>query len=117
MSVSVEDSTVHDRRARSRITLIGVILSLLLFVALAGILFWFTKLNFRESPSENTTPEQKLRELQAADRTSLSSYGWIDRPKGVVRLPIDRAMTLLAEESNTEEPAKSVPVQEGTTQP
>jgi len=117
MSVSVEGSTVQDRRAWSRITLIGVILSLSLFVVLVGILFWFTGVNFRESPSEGNTPEQKLRELQAADRTSLSNYGWIDRPKGVVRLPIDRAMALLVEETNNEEPVKSVPSQEHNPQP
>jgi hypothetical protein len=27
----------------------------------------------------------------------LSSYGWVDREAGIVRIPIDRAMDLLAE--------------------
>jgi hypothetical protein len=115
MTNSVEGSTVQDRRAWSMITLIGVILSLSLFVVLVGILFWFTSVNFRATPLEGKTPEQKLRELQATDRTSLSNYGWVDRAKGIVRLPIDRAMTLLLEETNAE--AKSVPAKEQDPQP
>ena len=115
MTNSVEGSTVQDRRAWSMITLIGVILSLSLFVVLVGIMFWFTNVNLRESPLEGKTPMQKLRELQATDRTSLSNYGWVDRPNGIVRLPIDRAITLLLEEADAE--AKSVPAQERDAQP
>jgi hypothetical protein len=31
------------------------------------------------------------------ERDRLSSYGWVDREAGIVRIPIDRAMDLLAE--------------------
>ena len=117
MSISVEGSTSHERTAWSTVTLIGVILSLSLFVALVGILFWFTRLNFNELPTEGKTPEQKLRELQATDRTSLTNYGWVDRPKGVVRLPIERAMSILLDEANLEVRATSAPAQEGDAKP
>lgn len=37
------------------------------------------------------------RKDQEARRERLGSYGWVDRERGVVRLPIDRAMELTAE--------------------
>lgn len=44
------------------------------------------------------TPEERLAELRAAEHEALTTYGWIDRDKGVARIPIDRAMNLLAAE-------------------
>lgn len=43
-----------------------------------------------------TPAERKsaLIELQGKERTAATSYGWIDKDKGVVRLPIDRAIEL-----------------------
>lgn len=38
-----------------------------------------------------------MREFRAAEDATLKSYGWIDRATGVLRIPIDRAMQLLAE--------------------
>ena len=31
------------------------------------------------------------------EEQTLHSYGWVDQPAGVVRIPIDRAMELLAQ--------------------
>jgi hypothetical protein len=38
-----------------------------------------------------------LARLRAEEDAILSTYGWVDRGTGVVRIPIDRAMHLLAE--------------------
>lgn len=38
-----------------------------------------------------------LQEMRAAEDGVLKSYGWIDRKAGVVRIPVDRAIELLAE--------------------
>jgi len=54
---------------------------------------------------QRTPPEPRLepdplalrRELHAAEDAQLKSYGWVDRPSGVVRIPIARAMELLLE--------------------
>jgi hypothetical protein len=35
-----------------------------------------------------------LQELRATEAKQASSYGWVDQPAGVVRLPLDRAMEL-----------------------
>lgn len=48
-------------------------------------------------PRLEVAPDQVLQELRAEEHTMLHSYGWVDREAGVVRIPIERAMTLLTE--------------------
>lgn len=38
-----------------------------------------------------------LKELREKEAQQISSYAWVDKPAGVVQLPIDRAMQLTAE--------------------
>ena len=45
-------------------------------------------------PRLQTTPREDLRELRAREDEILNSYGWVDKPTGVVRIPIDEAMKL-----------------------
>ena len=35
--------------------------------------------------------------MRAAEEQVLTTYGWVDQQKGVVRVPIDRAIDLLAQ--------------------
>ena len=48
-------------------------------------------------PRLQTNPRQDLRDLRAARRRVLKSYGWVDKNAGVVRIPIDEAMKLTVE--------------------
>lgn len=41
---------------------------------------------------------KNLAELRAADAAGLSQYGWVDQAKGVVRLPLERALELTVRE-------------------
>ena len=38
----------------------------------------------------------ELRQLRAAEETALNSYGWVDKDAGIVKIPVDRAMEILA---------------------
>jgi hypothetical protein len=59
------------------------------------------------NPVDQLTAEQELIEFQAEEEYILNSYGWVNEGAGVVRIPIDRAMELLAEDASpAEEPAK-----------
>lgn len=42
-------------------------------------------------------PTQDIRTLRQTEDFTLSSYGWVDQKTGVVRIPIARAMELVAE--------------------
>src|ERR1043166_5459004 len=51
----------------------------------------------RSDPYEQERAKKRIDKLKAArdaDARELGSYGWIDKNKGVVRVPIDRAMEL-----------------------
>jgi hypothetical protein len=48
-------------------------------------------------PRLQISPTQDMQALRAAEETLLHSYGWVDQPAGVVRIPIERAMQVLVE--------------------
>jgi hypothetical protein len=48
-------------------------------------------------PRLQTNPREDLRRFRANEDELLTSYGWIDKNAGVVRIPIDDAMKLVLE--------------------
>jgi hypothetical protein len=48
-------------------------------------------------PRLQVRPADDLETLQAAEDALLHGYAWVDRPNGIVRIPIDEAMRRLAE--------------------
>jgi hypothetical protein len=49
-------------------------------------------------PRLQETPAIDLVRFRAREDERLSTYGWVDRQGGVVRIPIDRAMQIVAHE-------------------
>jgi hypothetical protein len=47
-------------------------------------------------PRLETNPEAELQRFRAEEEKWLNTYGWIDKRKGIVRIPIDEAMKKLA---------------------
>jgi len=48
-------------------------------------------------PQLQKTPALDLESIRDAENQRLESYGWVDREKGVVRIPIERAIDLLSQ--------------------
>ena len=48
-------------------------------------------------PPLQISPRSEMAEMRAAEDKLLRNYGWIDRQKGIVRIPIQRAMELTAQ--------------------
>lgn len=46
-------------------------------------------------PRLQVNPGEELQAMRAEENAVLVSYGWVDRKAGIVRIPIDRVMTLL----------------------
>src|SRR6476469_4881331 len=42
----------------------------------------------------HNTPVTDLADMRAAEQKALTTYGWADQQKGIVRIPIDQAMQL-----------------------
>jgi hypothetical protein len=51
------------------------------------------------APRLETAPALDLRALRAAEDARLDGYGWVDRRAGIVHIPIERAIDLLASEA------------------
>jgi hypothetical protein len=49
------------------------------------------------APRLQPDPHLDLQKLFSAENTILESYGWVDEAAGIARIPIARAMELLAE--------------------
>ncbi|MET4071308.1 hypothetical protein ABID58_006120 [Bradyrhizobium sp. S3.2.6] len=49
-----------------------------------------------DAPQLEITPRRDLQHLRRGDDELAQSYGWTDRGRGVVRIPVARAMELLA---------------------
>jgi hypothetical protein len=92
------------------------LLVLVVGVAMAGLLHYYERREARRSPPASplaesygrkvppeprlqTDPRVDLERLHQQEHAILDGYGWIDRPAGVVRIPIDRAISLFAERS------------------
>ena len=52
------------------------------------------------APQLQIYPPDELLALRQKEEAILTSYGWVDRKSGVVRIPIERAMNLVAEQGN-----------------
>ncbi len=49
------------------------------------------------SPRLQITVRTDIDELRHRERALLGSYAWVDRDAGIVRIPVERAMNLLAQ--------------------
>ena len=57
-------------------------------------------------PRLQATPALDLARFRAREEERLGTYGWVDRPNGVVHVPIERAMEIVAREGL---PARPLP--------
>jgi hypothetical protein len=48
------------------------------------------------APRIQASPAADLRDLRAYEDSELHGYGWVDKQKGIVRIPIERAIELVA---------------------
>jgi hypothetical protein len=90
----------RDARAISLLSFgVGLIVAL---VVVELLMLGFYRLFMSERPKsiqERAVSNiyEQLRELRRDEDAALSSYGWVDRKADVVRIPIDRAIDLVAE--------------------
>lgn len=89
-----------------------VAMAILIHLAVAGLFVLFKKEHpSPEAPSRiamqpkplaavprlQVNPVEDLEQFRRAEETKLDSYGWVDKQAGIVRIPIKRAMQLIAE--------------------
>jgi hypothetical protein len=84
--------------------LVGIGGAILLFVIIVLLQAVFFEMKEAELGRKvYTQPYEELRALDADQLEILNSYGWVDERNGVARIPISRAMDLMATEAATAE--------------
>jgi hypothetical protein len=127
----ISPASNHEPRDVDVISLVLVaalflICGLIVFFACAGLVHAFnekdktrptelasTELSHAEFPQPRlqVKPGVDLKTLRAEEERELSSYGWVNRSAGVVRIPIDRAMDLIMQRGLPEVGANKTPLQ------
>jgi len=81
----------------------GVLSVLIIAVLLVWLRSWFfVGKNEAMQKMVLSVENPKLQELRESEELRLGSYGWVDKENGVVHIPIDRAMELMAAETETQ---------------
>ncbi len=95
----------QDELKASPIVIVGVVGAVLIFVAIVALTALFLWVEESELAEQNAgQAPSNLRLSENEQQVILTEYRWIDREKGIVRVPIDRAIELvLADEAKQEE--------------
>src|ERR1700747_3407056 len=91
-------------------TWLGVVLLMVLFGVIAAAIIGPAPRGDTYEQQRAQNREKKLKDLRDEDAKSLTSYAWIDKNKGSVRIPIERAMQLTAAELATKKPMVAGPI-------
>src|SRR6266480_3067125 len=119
----------HEQSDADVISLFRIAIALFLCTALIFLGIWFfmrdlmvKELGHEKPPTPQTgalfpeprlevRPSGELEKLRGAEEAQLNSYGWIDRNVGIARIPIDRAMQLIAERGLPDVGGRQTPLQ------
>ncbi len=77
------------------IVVVGILFAILTFVVIVLLQAWFFKAQHDEYYTKNVAPRSDdLTRALADQEADLHRYRWLDREKGIVGIPIERAMEL-----------------------
>ncbi len=81
-------------------TLLAAIGGFAIFLLILVVAYLPNKAALPQGVGSKTPEEGKalLAELRGKEHTAATTYGWVDKEKGVVRLPTDRAVELFIQE-------------------
>jgi len=107
------DGTSPPTAARSPISFgawLGVILLFLFFGIFVFVLVAATPHGNNYEQKRAEAREKKLKDARNAATQELNSYAWVDKGKGVARIPIDRAMQLTLGDLASKKPEPANPI-------
>src|SRR5262245_61045467 len=91
-------------------TWLGVVLLLLVFGAIAVAIIGPAPRGDTYEQKRAQDRAKKLKDLRDEDAKALTTYAWIDKSKGTVRVPIERAMELTVVELANKKPTTAGPI-------
>jgi hypothetical protein len=106
MEPTMKTDSCCAAKGRCAAYVLGIIGTFLLMAALVWLMRHYT-----QTPNLGADRAQEriknLKEMRAANYEALHNYAWQDQAKGIVRLPIDRAMELTLQEWKNPAAARS----------
>jgi hypothetical protein len=93
----------HDDVNTLAVAVVGIVGAIMVFVVIVGLQVWFYNLQEVETYKKVVSVQpQEYSSLVAEQEARLNSYRWIDRDKGIVAIPIERAAELVVHELSSE---------------
>lgn len=91
-------------------TWLGIVLLMILFWVIAVAIIGPAPRGDTYEQQRALNRDKKLKDLRDEDAKALTSYAWIDKNKGSVRIPIERAMELAVTELANKKPTAAGPI-------
>jgi hypothetical protein len=110
MAVPITPPT-PDRTSVSFRAWLGIVLLFLFFGIFVWVLIAITPHGDNYEAKRANSREEKLKTTRDAANKELSSYAWVDKAKGVARIPIDRAMQLTMRDLASKKPTAANPIE------
>ncbi|HEY4758633.1 MAG TPA: hypothetical protein VIH43_08740 [Chthoniobacterales bacterium] len=95
----------------------GIVLLFLLFGLVVFVLVAATPHGDTYEQKRAKAREEKLKTTKDATAKDLNSYAWVDKGKGVARIPIDRAMQLTLRDLASKKPAPANAIEAASSSP
>src|SRR3982751_1110940 len=96
---------------------VGIVLLFLLFGLVVFVLVAATPHGDTYEQKRAKAREEKLKTTKDATAKDLNSYAWVDKGKGVARIPIDRAMQLTVRDLASKKPAPANAIEAASSSP
>lgn len=110
MSLNANESVNSTTKSVWPIFIVGLGMIALFWGATEVIRSWIPT-GSNEEEVRSAERVKNLQELEETNRKELEGYSWADKAKGVVRIPIERAMDLEVAVLNEKKPTRAYPVQ------
>ena len=110
MAVSVTSQTSERAPISFRVWL-GIVLLFLFFGIFVLVLVAAAPHGNNYEAKRAEAREKKLNDARNAANQELNSYAWVDKGKGIARIPIDRAMELTLRDLASKKPAPANPIE------
>src|SRR5437764_1719321 len=90
---------------------LGIVLLFLFFGIFVLVLVAATPHGDTYEQKRAKARQEKLKTIREAATKDLNSYAWVDKGKGIARIPIDRAMQLTLSDLASKKPAPANPIE------
>ena len=106
----MSEQSINDYQPRSFSTWIGMVIVFAFFGLVVLVIVGASPRGSDYESKRAKTRAEKLSALQQETSKALTTYAWVDKNKGVARIPVEEAMKLTVADNAQKKPASAYPV-------